>query len=345
MSTPAGDPISELTRGVADAPGRLGTVDEALAGSVREGVLRVEELLHESVRSDLEFAKRTSMHLVEAGGKRFRPLFTLLAGHFGDPRAEGVVKSAAVIEMVHLATLYHDDVMDEATMRRGASSANARWDNSVAILTGDLLFAHASRLMADLGSDASREMAETFESLVTGQMRETAGPGGGTDAIDYYLRVVHEKTGSLIATAGRFGAWFSGAPAEYVQALERIGQAVGTAFQISDDIIDIASPAAESGKTPGTDLREGVRTLPMLYALSDSDADPRLRDLLGVPLTEDADVAEALRLLRASNGLEWSRAKLDECAGDARKELAQLPDGAARDALVAVVDYVVDRTR
>ncbi|WP_461145387.1 polyprenyl synthetase family protein [Salinifilum aidingensis] len=343
MSTPAGDPISELTRGVADAPGRA--VDEALADSVREGMLRVEQLLHESVRSDLEFATRTSLHLVEAGGKRFRPLFALLAGHFGDPRAEGVIKSAATVEMVHLATLYHDDVMDEATMRRGATSANARWDNSVAILTGDLLFAQASRLMSELGSEASRHMAETFESLVTGQIRETTGPGNDTDPVDYYLRVIYEKTGSLIAAAGRFGAWFSGSPAEHVRALERIGQAVGAAFQISDDIIDIASPAAESGKTPGTDLREGVRTLPMLYALSEPDADPRLRDLLGSPLTEDADVAEALRLLRASNGLERTRAKLDEFAGDARKELAQLPECAARDALAAVVDYVVDRTR
>src|SRR5690625_2662567 len=199
-------------------------VDESLAESVQEGLQRVELLLHDSVHNELDFAKRTSLHLVEAGGKRFRPLFTLLAGHFGDPSADDVIKSAAIIEMVHLATLYHDDVMDEATMRRGATSANARWDNSVAILTGDLLFAQASRLVSDLGTDAARHMATTFEALVTGQMRETAGPGSGADAVDYYLRVIQEKTGSLIATAGCFGAWFAGVADEHVRALDRVGR-------------------------------------------------------------------------------------------------------------------------
>ncbi|MCI2417064.1 polyprenyl synthetase family protein [Saccharopolyspora sp. K220] len=306
---------------------------------------RVERLLHESVQSEFEFATRTSLHLVEAGGKRFRPLFTLLAAQFGDPAAEEVIKSAAVIEMIHLATLYHDDVMDEATMRRGATSANARWDNSVAILTGDFLFAQASRLIADLGAQAVRQMAGTFEALVTGQMRETVGVPGDEDAIEFYLKVIYEKTGSLIATAGQFGAWFSGADEAHVRALERIGRILGTAFQISDDIIDIASPANESGKTPGTDLREGVRTLPMLYALADAGADPRLRELLARPLTSDAEVDEALELLRASDGLTRTRATLDEYADDARKELASLPDIPAREALSTLFDYVVARTR
>jgi heptaprenyl diphosphate synthase len=235
--------------------------------------------------------------------------------------------------------------MDEATMRRGASSANARWDNSVAILTGDFLFAKASRLIADLGAEAVRQMAGTFEALVTGQMRETVGVGDDEDAVEFYLKVIYEKTGSLIATAGRFGAWFSGADEAQIDALERIGRILGTGFQISDDIIDIASPANESGKTPGTDLREGVRTLPMLYALADADADPRLRELLARPLTSDAEVDEALELLRASNGLARTRATLDEYADDARKELASLPDAPAREALSTLVDYVVARTR
>ncbi|WP_308197851.1 polyprenyl synthetase family protein [Saccharopolyspora soli] len=342
MSRPAGDPISELSR---DGSGGIYIADEALADSVRQGMARVERLLHESVQSEFEFATRTSLHLVEAGGKRFRPLFTLLAAQFGDPAAEEVIKSAAVIEMIHLATLYHDDVMDEATMRRGATSANARWDNSVAILTGDFLFAQASRLIADLGAQAVRQMAGTFEALVTGQMRETVGVPGDEDAIEFYLKVIYEKTGSLIATAGQFGAWFSGADEAHVRALERIGRILGTAFQISDDIIDIASPANESGKTPGTDLREGVRTLPMLYALADAGADPRLRELLARPLTSDAEVDEALELLRASDGLTRTRATLDEYADDARKELASLPDIPAREALSTLFDYVVARTR
>lgn len=319
--------------------------DPALAESVEQGIARVEELLHDSVRSDLEFATRTSLHLVDAGGKRFRPLFALLAAHFGDPTRDHVIKSAVVIEMVHLATLYHDDVMDEATMRRGATSANARWDNSVAILTGDFLFAQASRLVADLGTDAARLIARTFEALVTGQMRETIGAGGYEDAVEHHLTVIYEKTGSLIATAGRFGAWFAGAEQSHVEALDRIGRIIGTGFQVSDDVIDIASPADESGKIPGTDLREGVRTLPMLYALADPTTDPRLRELLSGPVESDSEVEEALRLLRASNGLTRARDKLDEYAEEARSELASLPDCSARDALTAMMDYVVARTR
>ncbi|MCA1187734.1 polyprenyl synthetase family protein [Saccharopolyspora sp. 6T] len=306
---------------------------------------RVEALLHESVRSEFDFATRTSLHLVDAGGKRFRPLFALLAAHFADPSPDDVITSAAVVEMVHLATLYHDDVMDEATMRRGAASANVRWDNSVAILTGDFLMAHASRMVADLGADAVRRMATTFEALVTGQLRETIGAGEGQDLEEHYLQVIYEKTGSLIATSGRFGATAAGATPEQVAALESFGKSIGIAFQISDDVIDIASPAADSGKTPGTDLREGVLTLPMIYARDAADTDPRLLELLGEPLHADEDVAEALKLLRESSGLRRARATLDEYAQEARAVLAELPDCSARTALEALVHYVVARTR
>ncbi len=323
----------------------LDLADPALADSVRHGLAAVEDLLHDALRSDLAFVTETSLHLVDAGGKRFRPLFVLLAAQFGEPAEKDVIKSAAVLELVHLATLYHDDVMDEATMRRGATSANARWDNSVAILTGDFLFAQASEMVADLGTEAVRTMASTFGSLVTGQMRETVGHAEGEDAVEHYLNVVHEKTGSLIATAGRFGSQFAGAKPEHVEALEQIGRIIGTAFQISDDVIDIASPAVESGKTPGTDLREGVRTLPMLYALAAEDTDPRLRDLLSGPIAADDEVAEALELLRASSGLARARQTLDEYAQRARDVLDSLPLGPPRDALAALVDYVIERTR
>ncbi|NHD16536.1 polyprenyl synthetase family protein [Actinopolyspora sp. BKK1] len=329
----------------ATAVGGFDIADSALAESVRGGMAQVERLLHEAVDSDLDFATRASLHLVEAGGKRFRPLFTLLAAEFGESDREGVVKAAAVLEMVHLATLYHDDVMDEATMRRGATSANARWDNSVAILTGDFLFAQASRIAADLGGDAVRSLARTFESLVTGQMRETVGAESDDGLVDHYLEVIYEKTGSLIATCGRFGAMFAGLDAERVEVLENVGKIVGTAFQISDDIIDIASPPDESGKTPGTDLREGVRTLPMLCELTEPDADPRLRELLSGTLETDDDVQEALRGLRDSVGLKRARETLDEYAERANAELARLPDSPPRDALYALVDYVVARTR
>ncbi|GAA1253776.1 polyprenyl synthetase family protein [Prauserella halophila] len=321
--------------------------DEALLTDLAGGLGAVENLLREVVRSDVAAVNEAARHLVEAGGKRFRPLFTLLAGQFGatgEDAREGVVTAAAAVELVHLATLYHDDVMDEATMRRGAESVNSRWDNTVAILTGDFLFAHASRLVADLGTDAARIIAETFGELVTGQMRETVGPGEGEDPIEHHLTVIGQKTGSLIATSGRFGGMLSGSADEHVESLRRFGDIIGTAFQISDDIIDIDSPSKESGKAQGTDLREGVKTLPMLYELAEDRPDPRLAELLSGPISGDAEVAEALTLLRSSRGLEHARATLSGYAQRARTELASLPPTPARDACESVADYLVART-
>jgi heptaprenyl diphosphate synthase len=317
-----------------------------LAAAVQLGLDSVEDLLRAELSAGELFVSETALHLVQAGGKRFRPLFTMLAAQLGPrPGSAEVVRASAVVELIHLATLYHDDVMDEATMRRGAVSANARWDNSIAILTGDYLFAQASRLVAELGPDAVRIIAETFAVLVTGQMRETVGVKDGQDPVEHYLQVVAEKTGSLIATCGRYGALFSGADAEQVQRLCRLGDAVGTAFQISDDIIDISSVAAESGKTPGTDLREGVHTLPVLHALTDQGADAdRLRVLLDGPVTSDAELAEALALLAVSSGLAKAKATLAGYAEAAHAELAALPGGPANTALQRLVDYTVART-
>jgi len=288
------------------------------------------------------------LHLFEAGGKRFRPLFTVLSAQLGPrPDADEVTIAGAVIEMVHLATLYHDDVMDEAQVRRGAPSANLRWGNNVAILAGDYLFATASRLVSRLGPNAVRIIAETFARLVTGQMRETRGideGANGADPIEHYLKVVYEKTACLIGAAGQFGAMFSGADEEQIQRLSRLGSIVGTAFQISDDIIDIDSDPDESGKLPGTDLREGVHTLPVLYALHDSgpDAD-RLRELLVGPIDDDARVAEALALLRASAGMAKAKDNVARYAAQAREELAALPESRGRQALATLVDYTIHR--
>jgi heptaprenyl diphosphate synthase len=320
--------------------------DPELAAATSAGLDRVEDLLRREVAGGYHFATETSLHLIDAGGKRFRPLFTLLGAQMGPrPDADEVVTAAAVVELIHLATLYHDDVMDDATMRRGAQSANSRWNNSVAILTGDFLFAHASRLVADLGPVAVRIIAETFAELVTGQMRETRGPQAGDDPVAHYLTVVAEKTGSLIATSGRYGGMFSGCTPEQVESLHRLGAAMGTAFQISDDVIDITSPSDSSGKTPGTDLREGVHTLPMLYALQgDGPGADRLRVLLARPITDDAEVDEALALLRTGPGLARARQVLTEHAAAARTELTRLPDCPAAKALSSLTTYVVDRT-
>jgi len=286
---------------------------------------------------------------VEAGGKRLRPLLVVLAAHFGDPQAPGVAESAVVVELTHLATLYHDDVMDEATVRRGAPSANARWGNSIAILTGDYLFARASAIVADLGPDAVRIQARTFSRLVTGQIRETAGRPDGVEAVDHYLRVLEEKTGSLIATSGRFGAMFAGVAPDRVETLTRFCEIIGVAYQLSDDLLDITSESGQSGKTPGTDLREGVATLPVLYALRPcpEGEDPetaRLRELASGPITDDALHREALELLRRSPAMGTARGTLRSYADEARALLTALPDVPARAALQHLTDVVVDRT-
>lgn len=322
-----------------------GLGDASFAAQVRDGVARIEELMDTELRGGDALMTEAVTHLFDAGGKRFRPLFTVLSAQLGpEPDAWQVTVAGAVIELVHLATLYHDDVMDEAQIRRGAPSANARWGNNIAILAGDYLFATASRLVSRLGPEAVRIIAETFAQLVTGQMRETRGPADSTDAIEHYLKVVYEKTACLISASGRFGATFSGADDDQIQRLARLGGIVGTAFQISDDIIDIDSDPDESGKLPGTDLREGVHTLPVLYALQEAgpDAD-RLRALLDGPVVDDAEVAEALALLRRSPGMLKAKQTVADYAAAAREELAALPDCVGRAALATLVDYTVNR--
>jgi heptaprenyl diphosphate synthase len=318
--------------------------DPVLEAAIRDGLDAVESMLRESVKSNYPFVTEASRHLVDAGGKRFRPLLVLLASQFGDVASPGVVPAAVAIELTHLSTLYHDDVMDEATLRRGARSANSRWTNTVAILTGDFLFARASEITADLGTEATRILARTIAVLCEGQIRETLGPAEGADPVDHYLTVLAEKTGSLIATSGRLGALLSGAGASAVDVMTRYGATIGTAFQISDDLIDVASDTPLSGKTPGTDLREGIRTLPVLYALRAEPPGSALRSLLSGDLDDDARHAEALAGLRAHPAMAEARETLVSYAAEARTIVSDLPDTPARAALLALADFVVTRT-
>lgn len=315
-----------------------------LEAALTDGLRRVEDLLHAELHSGADFMVDKVSHLANAGGKRFRPMFALLASHYGvEPCCDDVVKAACIVEMTHLATLYHDDVMDEAKIRRGVISANARWDNSVAILAGDFLLARASRIMAELGVDTVTHFSETFGELVTGQMRETVGAQGG-DPIAHYCAVIREKTAVLIASAGYLGAFHSGADPEIVERLRRIGSAMGMMFQIVDDVIDLYSDPEQSGKNPGTDLKEGVRTLPILYAMrGDDPASVELRELLATPPQDDAAVARALELIRASDGKERSLADVRSYLDAAHAELAELPAIPATEALGQVLDYTVRR--
>lgn len=293
-----------------DPPAIVGVDAVDVSGVLAE----VEVRLRAQVASSSQFVEDAARYLMYAGGKRFRPMLVALCANLGDPADPRIPDAGVVVELVHLATLYHDDVIDEATARRGTASANRRWDNTVAILTGDYLFARASELSADLGVEVTRIMAQTIATLCEGQIREIQGSRGALPPdvptldpdLDHYLEVVSEKTASLIATSCRLGTLLSGCAPTEVEVAARYGWNLGMAFQLADDILDVVSDHEQSGKTPGTDLREGIRTIPVLYAL---EADPggELAQLLDNDEIGDDTVVRALQLLRESPALERAR--------------------------------------
>ena len=320
-------------------------VAPALEAQLVSQMAQVESLLRSHTRSEYPFVDETAHHLVAAGGKRLRPLLTLLTAQYGDSNADGVIAAAVACEITHLATLYHDDVMDEAPLRRGVESANMRWGNTIAILTGDFLFAKSSDLLADLGPAAVRLQARTFERLVIGQIMETQGPNPGQDPLEHYLKVVADKTGSLIAASARYGGMISKAPAEITDTVTIFGEKIGVAFQLADDVIDIASESNQSGKTPGTDLREGVPTLVTLNVMRSTDsADADLRRLLSAPIEDEATVQQVLVALRNHKALDQSRQQLVQVAKEARGALGPLPINDATGALMSLCDAVIDRS-
>jgi heptaprenyl diphosphate synthase len=319
--------------------------DQTLAAELAADLAGVESDLRQIMHPTDQVLTEVARHGMEAGGKRFRPMLVLLAARFGDPSDPRIRRAALAVELTHLGSLFHDDVMDEADMRRGRQSVNAHWSNSVAILAGDWLFARASDILADLGPEAIHIQAETFSRLVSGQLAETVGPRPGQDPLEHYLQVISEKTGSLIATAGRFGGMFSGTPDKQTDVIAMACEQIGKSWQLTDDIIDVVSESDESGKSPGTDLRQGVRTLPVLYALRPGGCEPRLRELLSKPDLADPELhAEALALLRASSALEAARSDIRGWANGARDLIATLPDVPARTAFEALCDYVITRT-
>ena len=329
---------------IATVPVEL--TDAVLAAEVVDGLALVEKELADATRSEEELLAEASTHLLEAGGKRFRATLVLLASHFGNARDPRVVSAATAVELTHLATLYHDDVMDEAVIRRGHQSANSRWTNTIAILTGDFLFARASQMLAALGAEAVGIQADTFARLVGGQIAETIGPPPGQDPLQHYLHVVKDKTASLVATAWPVRGHVLRCPGRGGSPDRAACEAIGVAWQLSDDILDVASESDQSGKTPGTDLREGIRSLPVLHALGSSrPGDARLRDLLtAADLTDPGLHAEALGLLRANPAMQEAQADLRRWAAAAREQIAGLPDVPARAAFEGLCDYVVKRT-
>lgn len=335
----------------------LGLHDE-IAQSVAARMAMVEERLLDAavaprtLRAEPEDFKdlsdTASLHLIAAGGKRVRPALTILAAHLGDAGRAEVIDAAVVVELTHLASLYHDDVMDSADTRRGAPAAHAVWGNNVAILTGDLLFARASRVVSGLGPEAVRIQADTFERLCLGQLRETVGPGEGEDPVAHYLQVLADKTGSLIATSGRFGAMFGGCRGEVTDLMVEYGEKVGVAFQLADDVIDLSAQPTATGKNPGTDLREHVPTMPVLLAREAAAAgDQRAAEVIRLvdgDLSADADLARAVEQLRDLPSTAEALAIAEQWSAEAIAALAPLPDSEVKQSLVDFAHAVVHRS-
>lgn len=322
-----------------------GVADRALLAKIEAGLEKVEAGLLKATEHTDPIAKVSIRHLVEAGGKRLRPVLVLLTSQFGDESSQDVIDAAVVVELTHLATLYHDDVMDDAPTRRGVATAQNIWGNNVAILTGDLLFARASQLVSKLGEKALTLQADTFERLCLGQLHETLGPSEGVNPREHYIQVLADKTGSLIAASAQMGILFSGAPAEYDEPLRIFGEKIGVAFQLIDDVIDI-SVAGPSGKTPGTDLRAGVPTLPMLLLRERVATDPEaaeLVELIDGGLEDDAVLAEALTRLRNHEVAELSYLEAKRWSDEAVAALTPIPDGPVKKALTVFAAAVVDR--
>jgi heptaprenyl diphosphate synthase len=317
--------------------------DPALEAELRTRLEDVEGSLRDAVDSDVPLVSSTSRYLLAAGGKRFRPLLVLLAGRFGrtdDPR---LVPGAVAIELTHLASLYHDDVIDEAASRRGIASANARWDNTVAILTGDFLFARASEIASDLGTDVTRLLAWTIARVAEGQIREADAAGRLEIDEESYMTVIRGKTAALIATSCQLGGMLSEAPPENVDRLRRVGEALGLTFQLSDDIMDITADQHTLGKEPGVDLKEGVYTLPVIYALRTARRRDELRALLEQGPPDGERLAGALDIIRSDGSLDLAREAVTQETRRAMAEGEHLPAGPARDAFLHLARFLAAR--
>lgn len=318
----------------ADIKSRLAVVESELAEAVQ---------LDEGMLDDPTPLAESAAYLLAAGGKRFRPMMVLTAGYFGDPMDERLISGSVAMELTHLASLYHDDVIDEADSRRGTPSANTRWSNTIAILTGDFLFARASEMMAALGVEPTRILASTIATLTDGQIREVSVAGRTDQSVDFYMGTIRRKTSALIAASARLGGLLSGAPDEYLGVLETFGDEVGTAFQLSDDIMDLTSSAEVLGKEPGVDLKEGVYTLPVLDALEREGASGELVALLAGGPPQGDRVARTLELVLGNGSIERSRRVVADCVDRALDLLDSLPESPATPALRQLTEFLATR--
>jgi heptaprenyl diphosphate synthase len=254
-----------------------------------------------------------------------------------------LIPGSVSIELVHQATLYHDDVIDEADSRHGVPAANVRWSNTVAILTGDYLFARASEISTDLGTDICALLARTIATLCDGQIREVEAAGRVDRTVDAYMEIIRRKTGALIATSCRLGAMLSDAPPRYLDVLEGFGEALGLAFQLSDDIMDLTATQQELQKEPGQDLKEGVYTFPVLHALAHGERASELDALLRPGPPEGERLGLALEIVLGSGSVDAAREAVRAEVDRAHALATHLPDGPALTALVQLAEFLAAR--
>jgi heptaprenyl diphosphate synthase len=330
-----------MTRAISP---ELEAPDPVLEAAVQRHLDEIEDALAAAVVSDIPLVSEAAAYLLRAGGKRFRPMLAVLASHFGDPEDPRILKAAVAGELTHLATLYHDDVIDEARSRRGIPSVNSRWDNTVAILTGDFLFARAASVASGLGEGVTRLLADTIARVCEGQIRE-ASIAGRLDVDEAgYMDVIRRKTASLISTSCRLGGILSRSPADVSEMLGRFGVALGMAFQLSDDIMDVTADRQTLGKEPGADLREGVYTLPVIFALEEGRRADELRRLLGQGPPDDERLSQVLALVTADGGnLDRAREAVTRQVRLAKDAADGLPEGTVRDALIHLAEFLAAR--
>jgi heptaprenyl diphosphate synthase len=304
---------------------------------------RVEERLYEATTSEDEFLTGIAQHLLGAGGKRYRPLLAQVAAELGAHDGGAPVEAGVAVELIHLGSLYHDDVIDEAESRRGTASVNANWTNTVAILAGDFLLARASEVAAPLGTEAVALLARTYAALCEGQILELQLSDRLDQGVAGYYRVVELKTASLIRTAARLGAMAGGADRAAVEAATRWGYEVGMVFQLTDDVLDLVATEDFLGKPAGSDIDEGTYTLPVLLALEGPSGD-RVRRLLapGKPHRPEA-VAEVLEVVRSGGHVEQALAEVDARMAAAHRALDELGDGEVVDVFRALGGYLLQR--
>ena len=304
---------------------------------------RVEERLLEASAADDAYLTKIAQHLLIAGGKRFRPLLALLAAEFGPAQDRRAVEAGVSVELIHVGSLYHDDVIDEAATRRGASSANANWDNTIAILAGDFLMARASEVAAThLSQESVRLLAATYAELVEGQTRELQLEGDLGHSIDEYLQVIGGKTASLIRTSARLGAMAADADESVVEALSTWAWAVGMVFQIADDALDLIADEETIGKPAGSDIREGTFTAPVLLAAAGPEGDRIRSRLVNRPYTDDA-VEEVIGIVRDGEYIEQSLEEANRRLRSATDALEDLPPSEAKAILDQLGDYLLER--